>query len=149
MTERDLARIFWVGFLLVLSCAAPTLADAPPSRYTSANGTVYDTRTRLTWQLTLDAGTYTQSSAVTYCAGLTLAGLSWRLPSVEELETLVDDTRVNPSIDTTAFPGTPSVGFWTSSLCAGLVGDAWYTFFNNGWSLNAGVTNSLRVRCVR
>ncbi|MDT8410771.1 MAG: DUF1566 domain-containing protein [Wenzhouxiangellaceae bacterium] len=40
----------------------------------------------------------------------------WRLPSVEELKSLVENCREAPSINTTIFSNTPWAGFWTSSL---------------------------------
>ncbi len=60
--------------------------------------------------------TCTWSEAQDYCASLTLGGsLSWRLPAVMELSTIMDLTKTNPTIDQTAFPNTPSFAFWTSS----------------------------------
>jgi hypothetical protein len=124
-------------------------ADAPPCRYTVSNGTVYDARTKLGWQQAVDGGSYTQSAAVTYCMGLTLAGGGWRLPKVAELLTIVDATTFNPSIDLTAFPGTPATWFWSSSPFVGSSGAAWYVGFNYGNSSNGGPTGTYRVRCVR
>ncbi|MGB0514035.1 MAG: DUF1566 domain-containing protein [Wenzhouxiangellaceae bacterium] len=40
----------------------------------------------------------------------------WRLPTVEELMTLVERCREAPSINSTIFPDTPWSGFWTSTL---------------------------------
>ena len=46
-----------------------------------------------------------------------IAGRSdWRLPTVEELLTLVERCREAPSINTSIFPDTPWSGFWTSTL---------------------------------
>ncbi|MBK1641105.1 hypothetical protein CKO12_04295 [Chromatium okenii] len=45
-----------------------------------------------------------------------LGGYSdWRLPNLKELQALVNETRIDPAIDTTAFPNTPSAWFWSSS----------------------------------
>jgi len=126
---------------------------APPGRYTyPATGTVYDTATGLTWQQTLDATqSYDWADAKTYCAalGATLGGTGWRLPTVTELETIVDETRADPSIDPTAFPGTPHFIFWTLSPVGtdprmGLVVnflDGNTTYYNLAYPIN--------VRCVR
>ena len=46
-----------------------------------------------------------------------LAGHSnWRLPTVEELATLIEKCREAPAINTDIFPNTPWSGFWTSTL---------------------------------
>ena len=46
-----------------------------------------------------------------------LAGWSdWRLPTVEELKSIVEECRETPAINTEIFPDTPWSGFWTSTL---------------------------------
>ena len=136
--------------LAVVSWVATALADAPAGRYTfPASGTVYDTRTLLTWQRVVDPGSYTWSAAGTYCTGLSLAGSGWRLPTKLELESIVDDTRVSPAIDPTAFPSTPSAYFWSSSPYVGSSGYAWFVNFNGGVSFYGDASNTYRVRCVR
>ncbi|HTM45413.1 MAG TPA: DUF1566 domain-containing protein [Polyangiaceae bacterium] len=127
------------------------IGGAPPGRYLidSMNGTVVDTRTQLTWQRGIAPGTHTQPDAVSYCAGLTLAGGGWRLPQVSELLTLVDPTVYNPAIDVAAFPDTPAVWFWTSSAYAGAVDNAWYVTFFYGYSATSPTSSEPQVRCVR
>lgn len=39
----------------------------------------------------------------------------WRLPTRQELGSLLKPDCINPSIDTTAFPNTPATGFWSST----------------------------------
>jgi hypothetical protein len=124
-------------------------ADAPPGRYMIANGTVVDTKTSLTWQQTIPTDLYSWTAANMYCAGLDLDGIGWRLPSVKELQTIIDDTNTNPAIDPTAFPNTPNVTFWTSSRLAGSPSNAWDVFFDYGNTGYADVAIPIRVRCVR
>jgi hypothetical protein len=124
--------------------------------------TVTDTMTGLVWQREgdgpragcFDFGTFWQcpwAAAEAYCASLTLGGVSgWRLPALMELMTLVNVTKSNPAIDQTAFPNTPSNGFWTAS--PGTRDYRWLVRFNDGRSETATTgTEYLRtyqVRCV-
>jgi hypothetical protein len=135
---------------LLCAFASPAVANAPPGRYTfPAAGTVYDTRTNLTWQQADDTNSYTQSAATTYCANLSLAGTGWRLPTVAELESIVDDTRSNPAIDPTAFPGAQIASFWSSTPIAGASGHAWMIMFDYGVAQGPTTSSTYRVRCVR
>ena len=73
----------------------------------------------------------------------------WRLPTVEELETLVDAGRTNSSINTTWFPNTSGVWYWTASPNVGDSGYAWNVSFSDGY-VNDYVRNSNNhVRLVR
>jgi hypothetical protein len=72
--------------------------------YQIADGQVTDPATGLIWQQAPSATTMPASAAPSYCATLDLGGHSWRLPSIKELATLVDEDRVSPAIDVSAFP---------------------------------------------
>jgi hypothetical protein len=154
------ARIFrfLAAVAVVVALTASADASAPAGRYVvtsggTGNGTVYDTKTKLTWQQTVPSTAYTWANAKTYCAGVgaSLGGTGWRLPTCKELQTIVDDSQTNPSIDTTAFPSTPAAWFWSSSPVAGSPSYAWLVNFNNGYTYNFydGFTDTDSVRCVR
>lgn len=67
----------------------------------NGNGTVTDSSTGLVWQQA-EPGTMSWDSALAYCEGLSLTGANdWRLPNIKELESLTDDTRISPALDTT------------------------------------------------
>jgi hypothetical protein len=143
----------------VLCCALlpawKAAADAPPGRYTfPASGTVYDTRTKLTWQQTVDTKLRKWADAKTYCASLSLAGSGWRLPTRSELLSLLDRTRSSPAIDPTAFPNAPATQFWTGTASLPQAGtgaaQAWLVDFTDGNAWFNGVSTAVyRVRCVR
>jgi hypothetical protein len=136
--------------VIVVALTASADANAPAGTYTTTGGTVYDTKTKLTWQQAVAPGTYTWAGAKTYCAGLNLGGTGWRLPTMKELQTIVDDSQTHPSIDTTAFPSTPADWFWSSSPLAGSSFGAWCVNFGYGYTGNGyDVSNTFYVRCVR
>jgi formylglycine-generating enzyme required for sulfatase activity len=142
---RFLGAVAVVSFVLSTSAKA----TAPAGRYTTTGGTVFDTKTKLTWQQTAPAATYTWAAATTYCQSLSLAGTGWRLPTSKELQTIVDYSQSNPSIDPTAFPATPATYFWSSSPLAGSPSSAWFVYFSSGITGFFDVTSSTDVRCVR
>jgi hypothetical protein len=129
--------------------SASPAASAPAERYVMASGTVYDTRTKLTWQQTVPSETHTWADAKTHCAGVgaSLGGTGWRLPTIKELQTIVDDSRTNPSIDPTAFPSTPATYFWSSTPRAS--SEALIVSFDFGYTSHHDVSKTNQVRCVR
>lgn len=121
-------------------------AASSGDRYAITDGNVLDNRTKLTWQQDIGDDTYSWSDAATHCSGL--PGAAWRLPSIGELQTLVDET-TNPAVTASAFPMTPSEYFWSSSVVADDPTRAWDTFFANGSTYSFATTMQRYVRCVR
>lgn len=121
----------------------------PVPRFTVTSGWVLDATTKLNWQQTFLTGR-SWDLAKTDCTGL---GGGARLPSLTELQSIVDDSKKIPAIDLVAFPSTPSSafssGFWTSSEVSGSPGDAWLVFFSFGHSSRHGASFAYAVRCVR
>jgi len=129
-------------------------AGVTPSYTRSASGVVTDHVTNLEWQDDYsDNGGSIKSAdwqgAIDYCSGLGLNGGGWRLPSIEELETIVGSSRYNPSIDTTVFARISSSYYWSSTTSASRTSSAWRVNFNYGYSSNFNKTYSYYVRCVR
>jgi hypothetical protein len=137
----------------VVGLALTSWAGAPPGRYTVSTDTVLDTVTTLTWQRNAPATTYSWANAGAYCASLNLSGTGWRLPTVKELQSLVDISAYGPAIDTVAFPSTfsstPSTYCWSSSPSAYSSWDAWVVYVSSGATDFSSMTNTGHVRCVR
>jgi hypothetical protein len=150
-TQRIVAGLVVLAGLSVLMIARRSAANAPAGHFTvNGDGTVTDNMTKLVWQRTVPSSTYTWADAGTYCAsGTGLPGSGWRLPTYRELQTIVDDSQTNPSIDSTAFPSTPVGRYWTASPCLGVNDAAWaiYTYYG-GPGIDA-MSNMDYVRCVR
>lgn len=63
----------------------------------NGNGTVTDVSTGLTWHQELNVNKITWKEALHYCENLTVGGYDdWRLPNLNELQSIVDYTKVNP-----------------------------------------------------
>jgi len=153
--NRPCLRLFSAGpaFALIASTAmAQTMV--PGARYTVTANTVFDSKTKLTWQRELANGQLQDwSGAKNYCTSAemtTILGGAGRLPTMKELMTIVDFSRFAPAIDPNAFPATPTSAFWSSSLVAFTQStQAWTVTFFDGRNASSGVTSRLSVRCVR
>ncbi len=144
------------------------------------DGTVTDTQTGLTWmkpsvgQEWHDGKVKGKPKTMTWSEacqmnGTRFAGYAdWRLPTIEELNTLVfsstgereafSDKGVGgacvgnfqtPTIDLEAFPNSRADWFWSSSLNACSNGNAWFVSFDNGGVYNYGSYYGNCVRLVR
>jgi hypothetical protein len=141
-------------------------AGSPGLNYTrditvAGQPVVTDNTTKLMWQgcaagLSGDncaTGTVANKNwadALGYCNTLDWGGhTDWRLPGREELQSIVDYSKISAAIDTTAFPATPTSWFWSSSSYADATDDVWLVKFSDGYVSISYKTNIIRVRCVR
>ncbi|MBS4096736.1 MAG: DUF1566 domain-containing protein [Sulfuricella sp.] len=145
MTRKPTRFSFLV--FLVLSAAAPAWAAFTDN----GDGTVTDSVTGLMW----DKCTWGQTNNAdcsggsvvnwnTWAQALARAATAngsaykghgdWRLPNIKELESLLKiDATSSPTIDTTAFPNTPSSSsyFWSSTPSFTQPNSAWIIYFDN------------------
>jgi formylglycine-generating enzyme required for sulfatase activity len=115
------------------------------------DGTVTDNMTGLIWQRD-HGGQKTWEGAISYCEEQLLLGgyEDWRLPSRNELNSIIDYDTYDPAIDATAFPGTRAAFYWSSTTFANDPLNAWsahfYTGLVNYWDKSS---SDPFVRCVR
>lgn len=116
-----------------------------------ANQVVYDTTTKLMWQDNNDITNYQRSwnDAINYCEALTKKSFTnWRLPNINELESIVDDSTHSPAINNT-FLMKKNEPFWSSTTYKGDTSMAWYIDFDSGKIYFSPKSSEYRVRCVR
>lgn len=101
-----------------------------------------DTETGLEWSLG-NYGPMTWEEAIKFCTGL---GDGWRLPTMQELLSLVDYSRYNPA---TELPGMVSSSYWSSTTYAGSTDSAWVVYFNYGDDYWGDKSYNYYVRAVR
>jgi hypothetical protein len=143
MTQQASLHYVMVTVLALATLALRASALAPPGRYTlPAEGTVYDTRTQLTWERSGSNTTFTPNSSAApepYCAALKLAGGGWRVPTRAELMSLIDLTTPSaPWIDQTFFSVSSGRVYCSSSK--------WRVDFARASLIDQ---SSCHVRCVR
>jgi hypothetical protein len=155
------------GYVLIMTSAPmlvrPAYADCsatqpdrtPTTRYVIRDGQVYDTRTKLTWQRCSLGETWEESG----CAGaidqmswsdaMSRATDGWRLPTKDELATLVSPTCRNPAINEEVFPGMALDKLWYWSSTPYDDSTAWNVDFGHGSIYGCFRWFSNSVRLVR
>ena len=132
--------------LITVGLSVALLAD-----FTKSGNIVTDNTTSLQWQDDAIGSRMTWAAAIEHCEDLSLDGHSdWRLPNLNELASIIDDTKFNPSIDTAVFQNTASNGYWSSTTNAGFPNYAWVFKFNYSFQKSSDTkADSFYVRCVR
>ena len=78
---------------------------------------------------------------------------NWRLPTVDELQSIVDYQRYSPSINTVYFPDLHNPNseqkFWTASPYLDDKDSAWFITFYDGYSNASHKRNHFSIRLVR
>jgi hypothetical protein len=117
----------------------------------NGDGTVTDAVTGLMWQQSTTEKSW--SEALTFCKQLNLASYSdWRLPDKNELLSIIDFSKYDPSFDTNIFDEPDSqwdMYFWSSTT---LTYDLYYAFsfeFLYGSESESYKSNQYNVRAVR
>lgn len=150
----------------------------------NGDGTVTDMQTNLQWMrcalgqiwqggtCTSEAASYQWQAALNVAKAVNSRGgyagyQDWRVPSIEELRSLVycssgapeiwnntgnscQGDYSSPTIDSTAFPNTPASSFWSASPYASNAVYAWYVnFYGGGFDGWDGRSDAYHVRLVR
>ena len=116
------------------------------------NEAVLDRETGLVWQRDTSDTVYNWTTAHTICYMATIGGRKgWRLPTIDELATLVDPTEFSPSLpDGHPFTNVKSNYYWSSTPSATYPDiEAWLASFSNGYFTDSNKGNSTYVRAVR
>ena len=120
--------------------------------YTDTDSTVTDTSTGLMWQRVGSPDIQTWEQALAYCEALDIGGYTdWRLPTIKELQSLVDYSRYSPALNTAYFPNTAASRYWSSTAYTPNTSYAWFVDFKYGDCDGNGGTKygSNYVRAVR
>jgi len=139
-----------VIFLILIGLSS--IANA--GNFSRNSGIVSDSATNLEWQDDYSDNNNsikqtTWQSAIDYCEALTLDSKSdWRLPNLNELTSLVDDTKFDPSINM-VFQNTNSNFYWSSTSYSNYYENAWVVSFYSGHQDDINKVNDYYVRCVR
>jgi len=112
---------------------------------------IHDKKRDLMWQDNSAAETTrkTLEGAKKYCSDLSLDDYSdWRVPTYDELLTIVDYSRSNPAI-IPVFKNVASHYYWSSSESVSRSSGAWFVGFHYGNTNNSNLSGKIYVRCVR
>jgi hypothetical protein len=124
-------RLLFLSFLVSLSLGASSVVDEKNS---------------LVWQDNIDVSKlwFDHSKAISYCKSLKLNNRVWRLPTIDELETIVDKSK-SPSLKSGFQYGTTG-SYWTST--DGMTRYKQSIYFENGLKTSHDISLQNRVRCV-
>lgn len=134
------------------SAPLPAAKEIPNSAYRPGvfTFTTIDNVTGLEWQRVDDNTLRNWESALLYCSTLEFGNYQdWRLPSISELQSLVDYREAYPAINSTAFPNTDKEKYWSSTNNSTL-GNRGYTVDFEAGSIETDLKSvGYYVRCVR
>lgn len=145
----------------VTTSVAQNLTTTPPNglwtnQFSGTDTVVFDSNTLLVWKQTDEGVSKDYISALNQCSSLNLthSGLgyasltNWRLPSVQELASISIYSSAIPSIASPSFSGTSASPYWSSTLFAPTVTNAWYVDFQYPDIYFDAIGASHMVRCV-
>lgn len=138
---------------------APIVTSAATRFTDNGNGTVTDGMTGLIWLKDANCFSGNWYTAQSLASGLSsgACGLSdgsiagqWRLPNVNELQSLIDYTTVSPALPVDhPFTLLLSYFFWSATTYAPNPGDAWGVYLSNGYVNTIDKTDANFVWPVR
>jgi len=119
------------------------------AEFTKSGSIVRDSTTKMKWQDSKNLVKASWEDAILYCKALSLNGYKdWRLPTIEELNTLIDDTKAKDTIFSPFIP--TSETFWSATPVNNDKIFAWSVNFSDSITQqNVLRTTALAIKCVR
>ena len=122
----------------------------PVSRYIDLGYGIKDTFNSIVWLKQPVKSTYTWELASEYCMEDIAGYTDWRMPTVYELESLLDASVVNPALPAgNKFKDILNSNYWSSTLQAGTSLKAWCVNMGNGAITPLAKTASYNIWPVR
>lgn len=116
----------------------------------NGDGTIKDMLTNLTWLSVPAQDSMTWEQALIYSDTLTTAAQNdWRLPNIKELQSINDESKINPSMDQAYFTNSKPAQYWSSTTLPNQTAKAWYLDTRFGITTYANKTAQLLLLCVR
>ncbi|MBR9869132.1 MAG: DUF1566 domain-containing protein [Oceanospirillales bacterium] len=120
---------WWSSGAVLAACDESIAESTPSSRFVLNGGEAYDQQTELTWNRCSVGTTWTSDAG---CIGdVKLLGLDkakqfaqelgggWRIPTIEELDSIVEQKCFNPTINSSVFPTVTNFGegapYWSDT----------------------------------
>ncbi len=150
-------KLTWLVVLTLAGITQALAANPPNPRYEINGGEVYDNITKLSWQRCSVGLTWKGKEcsgaikALTFQEAQEQAGGKWRVPTKDELATLIDPHRRDfPTIDLDAFPDLNELfpTYWSSTPSSD-AGRAWDVRFEDGNITDDVNVHKFAVRLVR
>lgn len=128
-----------------------TPIQRPAPRYVAeAGGVVTDRWTGLMWQQQESAESLPWDEATRYAKNSSTGGYrDWRLPTIAELQSLVDISASDPALAAAAFPHAAAGEYWSATRMVNHPEQAWIVDFRLGIVTYRADDARLRVRPVR
>ena len=121
------------------------------NNFIKSENIVIDIKKDLMWQDIPETAQYTDNwtFAKEYCRSLTLNGYTdWKLPSIKELQSIVDIRKRDIAINS-EFKFTAPSSYWSKSHDMVNKGNAWYVGFKTGATFRDSKDYDCYVRCIR
>jgi hypothetical protein len=147
----------------IANCSSTLSQSSPDSQFlVNETALVKDSSKSLMWMRCSLGQTWTgavcegEAESMTWSNAVTMANQlnyltfnDWRLPNKNELNSIIETSCTQPSINLNIFPGTISNKYWSSSPYDDESKHIWIVDFKNGSIFPSSATNTATVRLVR
>ncbi len=150
----DAAGVWNVATGTSAALARCVRGTTPSGTLTVGTDVVTDSMTKLVWQSTeLESLARNWQEALDYCETLSHAGKEdWRLPSIKELATLVDEAATVAPVIAADFGASPAPAYWSSTPARSFGGERFAIALETAFGISPSykmTESAAAARCVR